>query len=104
MNILFNTVKMISRIILFLLFCVHQETRCQDTYKINIDVPEKKILSDHLNLGGTNIEGKTIEVNSYYMEINGKPVLPVTGEFHFSRYPDKYWEESIRKMKAGGID
>ena len=25
------------------------------------------------------------------------------GEFHFSRYPEKYWEEEILKMKAGGV-
>lgn len=25
------------------------------------------------------------------------------GEFHFSRYPEKYWQEEILKMKAGGV-
>ena len=35
---------------------------------------------------------------------DGKPFFPVMGEFHFSRYPIKFWEEEIRKIKAGGID
>lgn len=34
---------------------------------------------------------------------NGKPWLPVMGEFHFSRYPANEWREELLKMKAGGI-
>jgi len=26
------------------------------------------------------------------------------GEFHFTRYPEAYWEEEILKMKASGVD
>lgn len=33
-----------------------------------------------------------------------KPWFPIMGEIHFSRYPAKYWKESINKMKAGGVD
>ncbi len=36
--------------------------------------------------------------------IDGKRVFPMMGEMHFSRYPHKYWEEELLKMKAGGID
>jgi len=25
------------------------------------------------------------------------------GEFHYTRYPERYWEEEILKMKAGGV-
>ena len=39
-----------------------------------------------------------------YLEKNKKPIFPMMGEFHFSRYPAEFWEEEIRKMKAGGID
>ncbi|MGC1659337.1 MAG: beta-galactosidase [Candidatus Acidiferrales bacterium] len=35
--------------------------------------------------------------------MNSTPWLPVMGEFHFSRYPEAYWEEEILKMKAGGV-
>lgn len=76
----------------------------QSNYSINIDVPEKEIVRGHLDLGGTNPNGDSINVNSYYITYNGKPFFPVIGEFHYSRYPAQYWEESIRKMKAGGIN
>ena len=34
---------------------------------------------------------------------DNKPWFPVMGEFHYSRYRDDLWEESLRKMKAGGV-
>lgn len=76
----------------------------QRSYKINVNQPEKEIIRGHLNLGGNNPSGDVITVNSFYIEKNGKPFFPVVGEFHFSRYPEAYWEESILKMKAGGIN
>lgn len=48
-------------------------------------------------------DGQTISVNSRYLMLNAKPWLPVMGEFHYTRYPERYWEEEILKMKAGGI-
>jgi beta-galactosidase len=50
-----------------------------------------------------NPQGETIGVNSEYLTLNGKPWLPVMGEFHFSRYPADEWEEEILKMKASGV-
>lgn len=73
------------------------------TYRINIQVPEKEILRGHLQLGGENHLGNKITVNSHYIEWDGEPFFPVVGEFHYARYPQSYWEESILKMKAGGI-
>ncbi|UCH14571.1 MAG: beta-galactosidase, partial [Bacteroidales bacterium] len=73
-------------------------------YRIDITGADKEVYSGHLKLGGKNYKGEKISVNNYYLLINDKPVIPVTGEFHFSRYPEKYWDESIRKMKAGGIN
>lgn len=35
---------------------------------------------------------------------NDQPWFPVMGEIHYSRYPAKYWKESLYKMKAGGVD
>ena len=45
----------------------------------------------------------TLGVNNRFLTKDGKPWLPVMGEFHYSRYPEQYWEESLRKMHAGGI-
>jgi beta-galactosidase len=59
--------------------------------------------SAYLKMGGQSSSGHEIQANSRYLTLDGKPWLPVMGEFHFSRYPEKYWEEEILKMKAGGI-
>lgn len=75
----------------------------QQVYELDMPVKEKTIYSGHLKLGGSNPSGEHIEVNSYYMSIGGKPVIPVMGEFHYSRYPECQWEEEILKMKAGGV-
>lgn len=39
-----------------------------------------------------------------YLTKNGKPWFPIMGEMHYSRYPEKYWKESLCKMKAGGVE
>jgi beta-galactosidase len=52
----------------------------------------------------TNPGGHSITVNSRYLMRDGKPWLPVMGEFHFSRYPRQYWEEELLKMKAAGVE
>jgi beta-galactosidase len=48
--------------------------------------------------------GSILGVNSRYHTLDGKPWLPVMGEFHFSRYPRAQWEEEILKMKAAGVN
>jgi beta-galactosidase len=56
--------------------------------------------------GGTaiNPRGETIGMNARYLLRNGKPWLPVMGEFHYSRVPASEWEEEILKMKASGVE
>ncbi len=76
----------------------------QTIHEIDINIPEPKFYSSHLKLGGTNLKGDKISVNNYFLSFNDKPFIPVTGEFHFSRYANQYWDESIRKIKAGGIN
>jgi beta-galactosidase len=57
-----------------------------------------------LDLKGANPNGDVISANSLFITLNDAPFYPVMGEFHFSRYPAAYWEESILKIKAGGIN
>lgn len=78
-------------------------TTAQKVYELDTNVPDIEI-HQKLKLGGTNSKGEKISVNNYYMSVGNKPVIPIVGEFHFSRYPKKYWDESIRKIKAGGIN
>ena len=42
-------------------------------------------------------------MNSRYLTMDGKPWLPVMGEFHYTRVPEAQWEEEILKMKAAGV-
>jgi hypothetical protein len=54
-------------------------------------------------MGNPGPVGKEIRVNSQYLTIGGRPVLPVMGEVHFSRIEREHWEDVVLKMKACGI-
>ena len=71
---------------------------------IDVSGANRPVSYDHLQAGGTSPVGDRIDANDYYLTWNDKPFIPVVGEFHFARYPNQYWEESLRKIKAGGID
>ena len=61
------------------------------------------ILRNHLKMGSSRADGNSITVNSRFLEFNHKPVLPVMGEYHFSRDSRANWPRELAKMKAGGI-
>jgi len=75
----------------------------KEPYSIDISDANRPIRFDHLIAGGKNPSGDEIDSNDYYLTWNGKPFIPIAGEFHYARYPHAYWEESLRKIKAGGI-
>lgn len=77
--------------------------KAQNNYKIDVTASKFEPIRGHLDLGGSNAKGDNISVNSFYIEKNNQPFIPVVGEFHFSRYPHQYWDEQLKKMKAGGI-
>lgn len=62
-----------------------------------------EIKRNHLNLGQVRADGSSYQVNSLYIEKDGKPWIGIMGEFHFVRYPRSDWEMELAKMKAGGI-
>lgn len=45
-----------------------------------------------------------LKVTSRYLTLDGRPWLPVMGEFHYSRYPHQYWREELAKMRSAGVD
>ena len=61
-------------------------------------------MRDHLRLGGKNASGESVSFNSLYMEENGHPVVPVMGEFHYVRTPEAEWDQSLKKIKAAGVN
>ncbi len=62
------------------------------------------IMRGGLKLGGSNPQGHRIGFTSFYMTWDDQPYIPVMGEFHFSRYAHRYWEDELLKIKAGGVD
>jgi beta-galactosidase len=72
-------------------------------YNLDLQSAYKQIKVGHLDFTGKSPDGTKLGVNSAYFEKNGKPWFPIMGEFHYIRFPEKYWEEEILKMKNGGI-
>jgi beta-galactosidase len=75
------------------------------TIYIDASTPAPAIRRVDAHLGaGQRPAGETLSANSQYLVLNGKPWLPVMGEFHYSRVPQQNWETEILKMKAGGVE
>ena len=75
-----------------------------DVVVIDASKPAVTRETSDLRMGGISPAGEEIGVrDSRYLTLDGKPWLPVMGEFHFSRYPEPYWDEELAKMKAGGV-
>jgi hypothetical protein len=72
-------------------------------FLIDATAPAPAPETGFLKMGGVSPAGHRISVDSRSLSLDGKPWLPVMGEFHFSRYPEKYWQEELLKMKAGGV-
>lgn len=83
-------------------FCIF--ANAQKVYELTAPKTPMQIVEGKLDMGGKSPSGGSIAVNNFYMSVDGKPVIPVMGEFHFSRYPREQWEEEILKMKAGGVN
>ncbi len=52
----------------------------------------------------SNFGNDEIRVTNRMLTKNGKPWIPVMGEMHYSRVPCEKWEETLQKMKDGGIE
>lgn len=61
------------------------------------------LLRRHLRMGGANPAGIRLDLTNRYLTRAGRPVLPVMGEFHFSRCDAAAWPAELAKMKAGGV-
>ncbi|MDL2241998.1 beta-galactosidase [Bacteroidales bacterium OttesenSCG-928-L03] len=74
-------------------------------YTIRIDKQVATQQRAPFQLGtAVNPAGNTIRFNSQSMLVDGRPVLPVMGEIHYSRLPETEWRNELLKMKAGGIN
>lgn len=91
-------------VFLFLVLFSCKEPVKDASYTIDLCKADREIFTGGLKLGGESPSGGKITINSYYMEVDGKPFIPIMGEVHYSRVPNESWEEVILKMKSGGIN
>jgi hypothetical protein len=75
-----------------------------DQIYVDASAPIAPPETGYLHMGGISSDGHSIQVNSRYLMLDGRPWLPVMGEFHFSRYPASEWEDEILKMQAAGVN
>jgi hypothetical protein len=79
-------------------------TNAQNILSIDASNASREINTGILKMGNPGLPGHELLVNNQFMTIDGKPIIPVMGEMHFSRYPKEQWEDAILKMKAAGIN
>lgn len=74
-------------------------------YRLSLrGVPAKKVYPLGEDFSGGTPDGRTLSVNSYYMERDGRPFFGVSGEFHFSRMEAGRWEDELIKLRMGGVN
>ncbi len=72
---------------------------------LRLNTPVPPLERDYLALGdgGAGPRG-TLAVNNRCLERDGRPWMPVMGEFHYSRCPAGEWADELARMRAGGVD
>jgi hypothetical protein len=97
--------KMRFVVVFAVLVCLAACSAAQSVASFHIDATAAAPAPEtgFLLMGGVSPAGHRIAADSRSLTLDGKPWLPVMGEFHFSRYPAQYWQEELEKMKAGGV-
>jgi hypothetical protein len=76
----------------------------QEQHQITLPGKVNFVEDNHFKQGtNTSPHGDILSLNNYFLTLSGKPILPIMGEIHYSRYPKAEWEEALLKMKAAGI-
>jgi beta-galactosidase len=72
-------------------------------YSVSVPVPAP-VVRPAVEMGDPEGTARAIGLTDRYITRDGRPWIPVMGEYHFSRDDAAVWETELRKMKAGGID
>lgn len=70
---------------------------------LNARNPIQKISEEEI-FGQSGKNGGRLACNTYYYTKDGIPVFPIAGEAHPARIDPRFWEETILRMKAGGLN
>ena len=74
-------------------------------YEINLkDYHASPVRSLGEDFAGVSKDGTTLSFNNFYLEKDGRPFIPVSGEFHYSRMDERRWEDELIKMRMGGVN
>ena len=87
----FITMKKVCAIIAGI--CLTAALVAANPFLLDLSKPTDIIPTPVFKMGNAGPVGKEILVNSRYLTIAGKPVVPVMGEMHFTRVPRQKWEE-----------
>jgi len=101
------SVRVLSGAVLLAALATASPCGAQASTTIRIDASQPYSEPSAANYDGGSAKspsGSVLGVNSRYLTRDGKPWLPVMGEFHYSRYPRAQWEEELLKMKAAGVN
>ncbi|MFB4278093.1 beta-galactosidase [Nonomuraea sp. MTCD27] len=79
------------------------QTKAPAVRRVTVPRETPPPLQGHLRLGDPPDEPGAITVNSRHLTRGGRPWFPVTGEFHYGRYPAAEWREELLKVRAGGV-
>lgn len=93
--------------LLFAATCLASSALAQDRAPVRVDAraPVTAPVEGYLQLGSVRSpDGTTLGINNRYLTLNGKPWLPVMGEIHYVRVPNRDWDEELAKIKASGVD
>lgn len=72
-------------------------------YSIDTQGNKPKIYACPIPYNGVDPQGNKIDFTNYYMQYKEKPFYAISGEMHFSRIAEEFWEDEIIKMKMAGI-
>jgi hypothetical protein len=106
MNLKMNNFKLRGNCLALISFALFLPILANGQNVLSIDASNvsREIKSGQFKMGNPGRPGHELLINSQFMTIGGKPIIPVMGEIHFSRYPKDQWEDAILKMKANGIN
>lgn len=71
---------------------------------LRFQIPQMKKLPVLLDMGGKDQAGNLYQADQKSLLLNGKRIIPVMGELHYSRMEPENWKEAVLKMRAGGIN
>ena len=90
--------------------CLAAATLCQlaradQLLSVDASAPAPAPQGGHIRLGTAIAPGgHALGINNQYLTRDGRPWLPVMGEFHYSRSPADSWAAELAKMKSAGIN